>query len=155
MRAFSLAALVVVGCAEDTSAEHEFHELAARTTVECGLYDYNYPPDVPHPPYLCGPQPNIGCINDAIGKPSVAHMTRSYVDAQGGELMNGTALADLAREHHYFAANGKLVWIAYYELGLDDPGWYRRDCTGLEVTPYDLDGMTCWKFVHSNCVWRK
>lgn len=152
MRRWYLVGLVMLsGCTEDLSPEEEYVELQARTTLECGTYRYNYPPDEPAPMQLCGEQPNIACLDDALAGNQVAHLIRSYYEAK--YIFEETPTL-LAREHHYFATDGKIVWIAYYEIGFDDPGWYRRDCSSIAVEPIELGDTTCWHWRANDCVWR-
>lgn len=156
MRSVWLATLLAAGCGDTEATPHEeYDELAALTTVECGTYEYNYPPDSDDefPRHLCGEQPDLGCLTGAIGGPEVVHLERAYYEEEPVGILG--ELVRVRREHHYFATEDKLVWIAYYQIAVDDPAWYRRYCTTMEARPYELPGQTCWQFVHDNCEFRK
>lgn len=149
MRGLYVLGLLLVGCGEELTTEQEYEELRARVTVECGSYAYNYPADGDEPPaFLCGDQPNIACLDEALSGNAIAHLERTYVESK----LSWDEPALLVREHHYFAVDGKIEWIAYYELGMDNPGWYRRECKGIAVEPMERFGTTCWHWRGIDCV---
>lgn len=150
MRGLLLATLIVMGCDDKITTEQEYEELRARTTLECGSYAYNYPQSSDSPPsVLCGEQPNIACLENAMSGNEIAHLERTFVESQ--LVWNEPKL--LAREHHYFATGGTIQWISYYELGMDDPGWYWRECKGIAVEPVERFGTTCWNWRGVDCVY--
>jgi hypothetical protein len=148
MRGLCVAALVVVGCGEPEpmSPHDEYNALEARVTSECGTYERNYSPD-PHNPiaeHLCGDAPNVGCMNDAISGSAIAKLTYTYYDSRG-----------LFREQNYYAGDGVLAWIGYYErVGDETNWWYWADCTTLVAEPYELLDQTCWNLKSTGCVAR-
>ncbi|HEY5920165.1 MAG TPA: hypothetical protein VIV11_00785 [Kofleriaceae bacterium] len=143
MRRLCVAALVVAGCNELTP-EQEYEALTDRVAIECGAYEVNYPVDDKRMPpmHLCGDRPNVACMNDAVAGTEIAHLLHSY---------RGPLPMYLLREAHYFAGDGRLVRLNYYQVGLDDPAWLRWHCESLSTESYDVDGVTCWNFVVGGC----
>ena len=136
-----------VGCGDKYTAEEEYDDLVAKTTIDCGTHAFNYPPADPKtqtiPLHYCGAAPDTSCVQNAIAGDQIAHMVRSYLDPD----------SLLPRERHYFGGQGGLVYITYNELGADEPAWYRHHCTGgIDATSYEVDGMTCWKVFAHECV---
>jgi hypothetical protein len=147
MRGWPLVVLLVgavAACTEDTPpGAREIDEmLAARTEIECGSYTNNTPADEEPPWFLCGPQPDVACMNAAIAGPKIAHLTYAYYDPA----------TLLYRDHTYYAGDGKLVWIGFFE-GPTFPAWHYSICRELVATPYDvIEGESCWKVLATDCV---
>ena len=139
--------VAAVGCSEpeQLTPRDEYEALEARAAMDCGTYERNYSPDDnPIPEHLCGPAPDIACINDAIAGATIAKLTYSYFDSQG-----------LLREHHYYAGDGGLTWVGYYQRAAGESNWwYAADCTTLLAEPYEVLDQTCWTLKSTGCVAR-
>jgi hypothetical protein len=143
MRTLWAAAIAVIGCgSEELTAKQEFESFEARIENDCGTYERNYPEDGPL--HLCGTEPDIGCINDAIDAATVTRLRYTYLDPATGEL----------REHNYYGANGKVVWIGYYEHAFREADWHRADCSAVVTEPDIAGGASCWKLLAADCVER-
>jgi hypothetical protein len=117
-------------------------QLAARTEIECGTYTNNTPADEDPPWFLCGPQPDVACMNEAIAGPKIAHLTYAFYDPA----------TLLYRDHTYYAGDGKLVWIGFFQ-GPVVHNWYQSECKELVAEPYDVvEGESCWKVHATDCV---
>jgi hypothetical protein len=147
MRGVWIATAAIVGCGTDAelNAHDEYYALEARATLDCGGYERNYRPSDPVPLHLCGPQPDIACMNAAISGAAIAKLRYSYLDPASG----------LPREQNYYAGENNLVWIGYYELGFREPAWYRADCERIVAEPYSEGGMTCWTLKAADCIARQ
>lgn len=144
MRGSWAAGIVVIGCGEEPppTPREAYDALEARVETDCGVYENNTPADEVPPPYLCGEQPDVGCINGAIAGTKIARLKYSFTDP--------TTLH--YREWNYYAGDGKLVWIGFFER--DEVGlnwWYQGECQMLTVTSFEAAGSTCWKFASLDC----
>ena len=139
--------MVCIGCTGDgpaPTARDEYYDLEARIATDCGTYERNYPTTMFPPTDLCGAEPDVACVNNAIGGASIAHLRYSYIDP--GLL--------LEREQNYYAGDSMLVWIGYYEVAGREPAWHRADCGAVVVEPYSINGMPCWTLKATDCVAR-
>jgi hypothetical protein len=142
-------AVALVGCGEPdevtTNPHDQLEALEARVAVDCGVYERNYVPEhYEFPQHLCGEAPNIACINDAIAGSAIAKLEYTYLDPASGNL----------RVHDYYAGDGAVTWIGFFEqtgTGINPGWWHSASCTGIEATPYEVDGMTCYKLLGVGC----
>jgi hypothetical protein len=142
-----VAAIAIIGCNDsdlELTAQEEYKALEARVDVDCGTYERNYSPFDPIPLHLCGEEPAIECVNGAIGGTAMTRMRYNYLDPVTYEV----------REQNYYAGDGKLVWIGYYEHEFREADWHRGDCSAVVAEGYVYKDMTCWTLKAINCVAR-
>src|SRR5687768_8873620 len=103
-----------VGCTDKYTAEEEYDDLLARTEIDCGTHEFNYPvadPKTGPSLHYCGPAPNTACVQDAIAGDKIAHLTRVWFDPESLQR----------RERHYFGGDGSVVYMTYF--GNYEPVW--------------------------------
>jgi hypothetical protein len=136
---------MVCACADPPSPDEYFASLDARVTIDCGTHAYDTPRS--NPRYICGPQPDVACINDALAGRGVARLVGEYVEP--GPDMNRWGMT-------YFAVDGAIVEFAYSNWfdPIDGPIYSlsREDCTSVKTTSVDIDGATCWSISGVDCV---
>lgn len=144
MRDVWALAIALAACADPAppSPREIYDDLEARITIDCGSYENNASFDDDGPPaYLCGTQPDVACINDAIGGAAIAHLKYASVDPA----------TLLYREQNYYAGDGKLVWVGFFDVSGRGPTWHVAQCHELVATSVNGPQESCWKLLATDC----
>ncbi len=146
MRHLCAVAVGLAACTdpEIVSPENTYVALEDRVEIDCGTYENNASFDDGPPNYLCGDEPNIACINAAIGGTSIAHLKHSFYDHNTGDY----------REQNFYAGDGKLRWIGFLARGERNPIWVLSECSAAVSMSVDGPGETCWKLSGADCIRR-